>query len=510
VRRLILAALLAAATELSGLALVTTAAWLIARASQQPPIVALTVAIVAVRAFAISKGTLRYVERLAGHDAALGILARLRTRVFAALVDSAPAPVAGQAQGDLLTRLVSDVDGVQDALLRCAIPAAVSAMVCVVTVGFTAFFSLPAALLLLTGQLLAGLALPALAYVSARDAAGRLAAARAGYVTTAIDVLDGAADLAAFGAAPAAADRADRAASELASLERRSGRASVAVAAAGALLPGATALASCDLTLHSGLSVIVAVLALLALTSVEAMLPLTTAAVRLADLRGALSRVRALLDTPPGAASGRRRPPVPDVALDLSAGRRIAVIGPSGAGKSTLLGAIADWPRAGGLLADAYVFHASVRENVTLGRDGLADDQVGAALELAGIPDFRDQLDRTVGEDGGTLSGGQRQRLLLARALVAPSPVLLLDEPTEGLDPVAADAVQADVVRATAGHTVVLVTHRLVGLDGFDEIVVLDKGRAVQRGRPADLLHAPGWYAAWAGELAVATWEAAT
>jgi ATP-binding cassette subfamily C protein CydC len=195
-------------------------------------------------------------------------------------------------------------------------------------------------------------------------------------------------------------------------------------------------------------------------------------------------------------------PPALDgVRVDLPPGRRLGVVGPSGAGKSTLLAALAEWggsPReVGGLLAEAYVFHATVRENLLLGRPDATDDDLASACAAAGLLDWvqeqPDGWDTVVGEDGGQLSGGQRQRLALARAVLLDPAVLLLDEPTEGLDPAAADEVLAGVLGAARG-AVVLVTHRLRGLEGMDEVMVLDAGRVVARGTHAELAERPGWY----------------
>jgi ATP-binding cassette subfamily C protein CydC len=523
------------------------ATWLIVTAAGQPPLVALGLAIVGVRAFAIFKGTGRYAERLAGHDAALRVLARLRADVFEAM---AAEPVrTGTDAGDRLARLVSDVDDVQDLLLRCVTPAVVGAVTSALVVLVT-LVSLPAAVPpVLLALFVAGVVLPALAYLTARRAGARLATVRARMLTASLDVTHGAADLLASGGAPAAQADAGRWVDRVARLEFRTSTVAGLVTGLGAMLPGLTAVAVVLVSTPyvadgrfggTGL----AVLALLALAQVEAVTPLAGAAIRYAELRGSLGRVLEVLTGPRlpapallAAAADRvvapglvdvalrgvrvrypdtRLPALDALDLEVPSGRRVAIVGPSGSGKSTLLSVITGtvrpeagtvtlggrtpepetaWRLAGGVLSDAYVFHASVRRNLTLGCVGLSDDELQWALRTAGLPDWADRLGDTVGEDGGLLSGGERGRLLLARALVLLPPVLLLDEPTEGLDPVAADAVLRSVLAATAGRAVVLVTHRLVGLDAFDEIVVLDDGRVVQRGAHAALVAGPGWYA---------------
>ncbi|BCB85280.1 hypothetical protein Psuf_025930 [Phytohabitans suffuscus] len=510
--RLVGAGLLAAGTEIAGVALMATATWLLMTAAGQPPISALTVAIVSVRALAIGRGVLRYTERLTGHDAVLRILTDVRARVFATLATSRRAA----RSGDALSRVVSDVDSVQDLLLRVLVPGAAAAAVSVLAVGGAALVSPAAATALAVGLLVAGIGLPAAATALTRRTAERVAPLRGALANDAVDLTHGAADLAAYGATGAALDAARRRAGELARLERRLATAGWAVDGVGVLVSGATAGAVAAVALAAGVDgVLVGVLAVGTLAAVETCLALVAAARQLTELRAPLARVTSLLEpASPAPASSpvdisditvRYRPDGPPaldgVGVELPPGRRLGVVGPSGAGKSTLLAALAEWggsPReVGGLLAEAHVFHATVRENLLLGRPDGTDDDLAAACAVAGLLDWvreqPDGWDTVVGEDGGQLSGGQRQRLALARAVLLDPAVLLLDEPTEGLDPAAADAVLAGVLGAARG-AVVLVTHRLRGLEGVDEVIVLDAGRVAARGTHAELVEAPGWY----------------
>jgi ATP-binding cassette subfamily C protein CydC len=510
VRRLLRAALLGAGAELAALALMATAAWLLLRAAERPPLAALTLAIVAVRTLALLRGGLRYAERLAGHEVVLRWLGALRGRVYQALL-----PGSRYSGGDLVTRLVSDVDALQDAVLRWLLPAGVAAIVGLVGVGVTAVTAVPAALALATGLVVAGGILPWLVVRATREAARESAPKRAELAERAVELVTGRRELVAAGALGENRARAAGVVGDLARGERTSSAKTALLTAAGVLVQLLTTIAVALLA-HASVPW-TAALTLAAMTAFEVVLPLIGAARRVPEIRASAARVQAVLSEPAHPEGTRtpreghfrvrnaglrypgRAPALHGVDLDLPPGKRVGVLGPSGAGKTTLLrlllgletptsgsitldghplGEYADLSRViSGAEADAHVFHTTVRENLLLAKPEASDEELKEACETAG---FDLDLDRDTGPDGEALSGGQRQRLVLARAVLAAPEVLVLDEPVEGLDPAHGDAVLARVL-AKAKGTVVLVTHRPEHLDGFDEVLTLEDGRV----RPA-------------------------
>lgn len=539
-RRLLPAALASAGSEVAAAALTATAAWLITRAAEQPPLASVSLAIVAVRALALGRGALRYADRLLGHDGVLRAVAGFRAQVYEALVPLAPAGTPAFRSGDLLTRLVDDVDAAQNLLLRVLIPAAAACTVAA-TATTMATVLLPQAGVLL-GLLLtvAGLLAPALVLTLSRRTSRAERATRAELAALTLDLTQGAADLAAYGARGRVHERNRLACSRIAALERRAAWTTSAASTTVLLLQAAATIGVTWLALHAHAAgnlpaVHLAVLVVLALVSFEALTPLPAAARHLAEVRVSARRLADLLDTappvvdPPVPAPLAIRAPVgvditdlrvrhlPDgppaldgVSLRLAPGRLTVLLGASGSGKSTLVAALmrfvpyeagnirvggrelrecagADVRRAiTGMTQDAHVFHTTIRANLLLARPDATDAELREAARqaqlLTWIESLPDGWDTLLGANGSAMSGGQRQRLLLARALLADPPVLVLDEPTEGLDPETAEAVLTDILHATHGRTTLLITHNPSNLTTADQTLTLTRGRI--RGRP--------------------------
>ncbi|SUE30930.1 ABC transporter ATP-binding protein/permease [Nocardia farcinica] len=491
----------------SALGLAALAAWLIARAWQMPPVLDLSVAVVSVRALGISRGLARYLERLATHDVALRSMTNARAAVYRRLARSdvwlrrdrrsgsgaAADSAARLRRGDLLVRIGSDIDDLGAVIVRALVPIAVAAVLALAAVGLIATISVPAAMILAASLAVAGVLAPWLSARAARSAEVAVRADRAEFTARALTVLDHAAELRVAGrlagTVTAARDAGRRSvAAEDSAAARTAWSAAATPLALGASVLGALLIGVVAYGPGGGLPggmtpMALTILVLLPLSAFEATAALPAAAQSLTTARAALHRIegatRAAI-SPDGDAAPVRR--------DLPPGRRIAVVGPSGAGKTTLLmfwAGLFDTPRPDVTFfaEDAHLFGTSVLENLRVARGDVTEAEAERALRSVGLGDWLDALPEGLSTDlvGGAaaVSGGQRRRILLARALVSPARVLLLDEPTEHLEAGAGADLLRALLDADSGlvepdRVVVVVTHQLPADHRADVVVRVD------------------------------------
>jgi ATP-binding cassette subfamily C protein CydC len=527
-------AALASGTVLAGVGLLATSGYLISRAAQHPDILALGVAIAAVRSLAIARSALRYGERLVSHDLAFRTLADLRRRFFHRLVPLVPGGLPGVGRADLLSRFVADVDRLQDLYLRAIAPVATAIAAGGASV-LIAFLMAPAAgAVLAAGLLIAGLVVPRLTRAAARAAGRRQAADRAALTATIVEAAGGAAEIAMAGREHDWIERADREGARLARLQRRD---ALAGGLAGGLNTAVTGLTAAGVALvaipavRDGAlaGVLLAAVILLSMAAFEAVRPLAAAAASIDACTAAASRIEDVLDAPVAVADpaapvdlpadgalelrgvrfryGKRGPWLLDgVDLRLVPGRAVALLGPSGCGKTTLAELLVRFrdPAAGDVALggvgvrdaaqddlraavclgaqDAHLFAGPLAENLALARPGATETELERALVRVGLgpwlASLPDGLATAVGEHGAKVSGGQRQRIAAARLLLSPARFLIADEPAAHLDADGAAALVGELAaEARAGRGVLVIAHEPHGLECFEEVFTLRDGR---------------------------------
>jgi len=533
--RLVASVALGSLSVLLGVGLMSLAGYVISRAAEHPPILSLTVAIVAVRACGIGKPVARYFERLERHDLAFHVLARMRVGFYRKIEPLVPGRLPEFRRGDLLAAMVGDIDALQNLFLLGVSPPLVAIVAGGISVAIAAAFLPSAGLILAVGLLAGGIGIPALAALVSRRAGARQSAAQGELTAELVDLLRGAPELAVLGADERAVEAVRAVDEELVHLARRDALVSgllegLSVAVAGLTVAGVLVICASATVAGTLDRVMVASLALLAMASFEAVTPLPAAARVLSAtiasgrrLLAITSHAPAVVD-PPRPADPPRDPTVTleqvgfgyadgeswellDVNLRIAPGRTTALVGRSGAGKSTIAALMVRFldPDAGRIAVggtdartlrqddvrsfvtldaqDAYLFSTTIRENIRLAKPSADEDAIERALRRAQIWDWiaslPDGADTYVGEEGTLVSGGERRRIALARTFLADAPIVVLDEPTAHLDPETAERLVDDALYATEGRTVLLITHRLEGLDAVDRTVRLSRGRVV-------------------------------
>ncbi|MDO4260320.1 MAG: thiol reductant ABC exporter subunit CydC [Actinomycetaceae bacterium] len=553
----------------SAVALAATSAWLIARASQHPSVLHLTVAATSVRMFGVSRAVMRYIHRLASHKVALEGMDHLRRGVYAALAVARVDRVTSVRRGDLLARAGADVDDVGDLVVKAFLPACVSAIVGVGTVIGVSLVSLPVGLILAGCLCVSGVVAPLVTMHAVRVAQRDGAQARADLAAGILTIIEGAAHLQVSGRLSAALAGVERAEDRVTDSVKRASRIQAIAQGVDRLAMGVAVLAAIILggpgtTAAVIPAVMLAVIVLTPLAAFEGTSELgaaasqvvrsATAAVRIYELigdeggaeasneGGAASATRGDSSTElaPAGSSAAPSPATPPtlvakdlsigwpggpiiasgISLQLHPGSRLGIVGPSGIGKTTLLLTLAGLlpPRSGSVTLggrdvssaprpevtqsltvtteDAHIFATSVLENLRVARASLTPEEAGTLLETVGLSEWvaglSQGLDTPLGTGGTTISGGERRRLLMARALAAPAPLLLLDEAAEHLDNETADALVATLFGGDSTRGVAIVSHRLSALDHADEILVLGRpDPAGQAAEPDSTNHSP-------------------
>jgi ATP-binding cassette subfamily C protein CydC len=545
-----LAVILGVGTMATNLGLLSVAAYLVAASALQYGLSQLTLPMFLVQIFGIGRAVFRYLERLVSHNVTFKLLASVRTWLYGRLESLSPARLLQHRSGDLLSRIVKDVEELENIYLRAFSPVIVAVSISALTFIVLYTFDPLLAFVSLGFLAFAGVGVPLLVNTLARRLGRRELKLRAEMNAQIVDGLGGVQDLLALGQAAKQQHTVSDLGSELGRIQKRMASITGLQNTLNALTMNLAILTILVLAIPavnegSIPGVYLAFLALVILASFEAIQPLGAAFQFLGRSLHAGERLFEIADAKPQVVYPDKPLPPPtgytlefdrvdfryhedespvldSVSFRVEPGSRVAIVGPSGSGKSTIANlTLRFWDptegevRLGGndlrgyaernlreaigiAAQDTHLFNETLRDNLLLARAGATSSEIDVALEKARLSEFVSKLpeglDTPLGEQGLRLSGGERQRLAVARALLKDAPVLILDEPTANLDPTTEHELLAEVYEQTPNRATLVITHRLVHMDRMDEILVLESGRIVQRGTHQSLLEKNGLY----------------
>ena len=489
-----------------------------------------------IRAFAIARTASRYGERLVTHEATFRLLATLRTWFYEHLEPLAPAVLQNYRSGDLLSRIRADIDALENFYLRILAPLLVAAISGLAILLFLAQYSMILMLIELALLMIAGVAIPLLVNHLAHQAASRKVETTSALRSAVIDSTQGMSELLIYGASAQQAAKVEALSEQLLSdqqhLAKLNGGTQSAVGFCANISMWLMLIIAIPMvTIGSLTPAHLPMLALFALASFEAILPLPLAFQTLPGTLAAARRLFDIVDSKPAVQEPASPTAIPEcfdiaindvtlrypnsqsnalegISLSIPQGSHLAIVGPSGSGKSTLINALMRfWPVTNGTIhfggvsieqfsGDALrsqfavaaqqstLFNSTIRRNLLLAKRDATEDEIQQACKLAQIHDFIETLpegyETWIGEAGHKLSGGQMRRLGIARALLKSAPVLILDEPGEGLDSVTEQAMLKAITESAKDRTLILITHHSVGLDDMHQIIHLEQGHIVK------------------------------
>jgi ATP-binding cassette, subfamily C, bacterial CydC len=503
-----------------------TSAWLISKSALQPSIAELSVAVVGVRFFGIARGVFRYLERLVSHETTFRLLAHLRVEFYKAIEPLAPARLVSMRSGDLLSRVINDIENLQNLYLRAVAPPLVAVLIALMLTIFLNLFDPLIAFTALIFMLGAGILVPLLAWWGNEKSGLRRVAVRAELNATLVDHIQGIAETLVYGQTQAQLNKIQFLSDQLANEEQHIEHFDALQLSFSIFLTSGAALAVLAVAIPRIEGIFLASVTLATTAVFEAFTPLAQAAVHLGANAQAARRLFEIADMPPVVTNPLSPVSPPDhptleikdlsfryavdtplilnrISLSLQPGQRIAILGESGSGKSTLVNLLLrfwDYDR-GQIVLDGHELHAfnqtdvcnvfgvmsqrthlfntTIGENIRIARTNATHEEVQAAAKQAQIHDFilslPDGYDTYVGENGSQLSGGERQRIALARVLLKNAPILVLDEATANLDAITERAVMETILRVTAGRSLLIFTHRHILLDQMDQVYIIHK-----------------------------------
>ncbi len=534
----------------SSVGLLMTSAYIITKAALHPDIGRLQVAIVGVRFFGIARGIFRYAERLISHNVTFRLLAKFRVWFYKSIEPLAPAGLSKFRSGDLLARMVSDVESLEHIYIRVIFPPLVAIMITLLMWILFGMFNILFSVIITSALLIAGTAVPLFTAKMNKVIGERFIEVRSKLKTLSVDLAHGLTELIVYG-------KKDDFLRDINALNKEYNKLQFRMSFIDGLNEGLillvlnltiigimlTGIPQINIGALSGIDLAVMIVGVMA--SFEAVLPIPTMAQHFESSMKAANRIFEITDKKPQTENPenaiteinssdlifrdvsfsyeeKQKPVLRNVSFELTEKKKIAVVGASGSGKSTLLNLMVRFydvnngaislggidvreieteilrKRFSHVSQSTHIFAGTVRDNLLLGNPLASDDEMKEALRKANIYETffhkGNGLETWLGEGGSKISGGEKQRLAIARAILKDAPILVFDEATANLDSVNESIIIKMILNISRDKSLLFITHRLVSLSEFDEIIVMKKGEIVERGNERDLIAKKGHF----------------